>query len=181
MTVRTDTRMVLEQDMLLWQIEVTNNTGAAIDCTLSQDLFAMVTRTDTGWGWLYDVPWTGGNYHDFMTLERIRSSVRARTRIGLPARGRAAAAAAGQAPAARHPARRRHRADVAGLRASPPRQPGHGLPVRHGAAATVRNIRCRDAGAGQPILVASAEIALHRSSEVTLGTFELRAGQLIRA
>ena len=35
----------------------------------------MVAQTDTGWGWLYDVPWTGGNYHDFMTLERIRASV----------------------------------------------------------------------------------------------------------
>ncbi len=52
-------------------------------------------------------------------------------------------------------------------------------PYRDSAAATVRNIRCRDAGREEPILVASAEIALQAASEVTLGTFELRAGQLI--
>jgi hypothetical protein len=181
MTVRTDTRMALEQDLLLWQIEVTNNTGDAIDTTLSQDLYAMVTRTDTGWGWLYDVPWTAGNYHDFMTLERIRSGV-----------GREPASTAyllGQGP-------RR-------LRLGKPRLPGIQrdadtepmslayelprhvsqdtvYPYRDAAAATVRNIRCRDAGTGKPILVASAEIALHQSSEVTLGTFELRAGQLVQ-
>ena len=74
LTVRTDTRMVLQQDTLLWQVEVTNTTGEPVDCTISQDLFAMVAHTETGWGWLYDVPWTGGNYHDFMTLERIRRS-----------------------------------------------------------------------------------------------------------
>ncbi len=52
-------------------------------------------------------------------------------------------------------------------------------PYQRSAVATVRNIRCRDAGADRPILVASAEIALQPASEVTLGTFELRAGQLI--
>jgi hypothetical protein len=180
MTVHTDTRMALEQDLLLWQIEVTNNTGDVLDATLSQDLYAMVTRTDTGWGWLYDVPWTAGNYHDFMTLERIRSGV-----------GREPASAYLLGPGPRR------------LRLGKPRLPGiqrdadtepmslaYELP-RHvsqdtvypygdAAAATVRNIRCRDAGADKPILVASAEIALHRSSEVTLGTFELRAGRVVQ-
>jgi hypothetical protein len=74
-TVRTDTRMALEQDLLLWQIQVTNRTDEPRECSVSQDLYAMVTHTETGWGWLYDVPWTAGNYHDFMTLERIRASV----------------------------------------------------------------------------------------------------------
>jgi hypothetical protein len=180
MTVRTDTRMALEQDLLLWQIEVTNNTGDVIGATLSQDLYAMVTWTDTGWGWLYDVPWTAGNHHDFMTLERIRSGVD---------REPASAYLLGPGP-------RR-------LRLGKPRLPGiqrdadtepmslaYELP-RHvsqdtvypygnAAAATVRNIRCRNAGTGKPILVASAEIALHQSSEVTLGTFELQAGQLVQ-
>jgi hypothetical protein len=181
MTVRTDTRMALEQDLLLWQIEVTNNTGDPIDATLSQDLYAMVTRTDTGWGWLYDVPWTAGNYHDFMTLERIRSGV-----------GREPASAAyllGPGP-------RR-------LRLGKPRLPGiqrdadtepmslayelprhvsqdTRYPYRDSAAVTVRNIRCRDGRTDKPILFASAEITLNQSSEVTLGTFELRAGQLVQ-
>ncbi|MGH3212029.1 MAG: hypothetical protein ACRDNO_30145 [Trebonia sp.] len=180
MTVRTDTRMALEQDLLLWQIEVTNNTGEPADAILSQDLYAMVTQTDTGWGWLYDVPWTAGNYHDFMTLERIRSGV-------------------GTEPASAYllgPGPRR-------LRLGKPRLPGIQrdadtepmslayelprhvskdtvYPYRDAAAATVRNIRWRNAGTDKPILVASAEIALHQSSEVTLGTFELRAGQLVQ-
>ena len=179
LTVRTDTRMMLEQDILLWQVEVTNDTGGPVDCTVSQDLFAMVAHTGTGWGWLYDVPWTGGNYHDFMTLERIRSSV-----IGEPT----SAYLLGSGP-------RR-------LRLGKPRLPGiqrdadtepmslaYELP-RHvsqdtvyphgnGAAATVRNIRCGVSGADRPILVASADIALRPSTEVVLGTFELRAGQLL--
>jgi Laminin G domain len=179
MTVRTDTRMMLQQDTLLWQVKVTNKTGDSVDCTISQDLFAMVAHTTTGWGWLYDFPWTGGNYHDFMTLERIRSSV-----VSEPA----SAYLLGPGP-------RR-------LRLGKPRLPGiqrdgdtepmslaHELPrhvsqdavypYQYSAIATIRNIRCRDADRDKPILVASAEIALQQSSEVTLGTFELRAGQLI--
>ena len=179
MTVRTDTRMVLAQDLLLWQIDVTNDTDGPLPCSISQDLFAMMAHTETGWGWLYDVPWTAGNYHDFMALERIRASVT-------------------HEPAAGYllgPGPRR-------LRLGRPRLPGiqrdadtepmsltHELP-RHvsqdtvypygdAAAATVRSIRCRDAGIDNPILVASAEIALHQASELTLGTFELRAGQVI--
>jgi hypothetical protein len=178
LTVRTDARMVLEQDMLAWQIEVTNNSADPVECTLSQDLFAMVTGTETGWGWLYDVPWTAGNYHDFMTLERIRATCGELSPAYLLGRG---------------PRR---------LRLGKPRLPGiqrdadtepmslaHELPrhvsqdtvypYRHSAAATVRNIRCCDAGRAEPILVASAEIALQAASEVTLGTFELCAGQVI--
>jgi hypothetical protein len=179
MTVRTDARMVLAQDMLLWQIEVTNDTDDPIDCTLSQDLFAMVTRTDTGWGWLYDVPWTAGNYHDFMTLERIRSSIGSeptsayllgpgprRLRLGKP-----------RLPGIQRDAD----TEPMSLAYELPRHVSQDTvyPYRDGAAATVRNIRCRDAGIDKPILVASAEIALQQSSEVALGTFELRAGRLI--
>jgi hypothetical protein len=179
MTVRTDTRMVLEQDTLLWQIEVTNNTGDPIECTLSQELFAMVTRTDTGWGWLYDVPWSAGNYHDFMTLERIRSSVgseptsgyllgpgQRRLRLGRP-RLPGIQRDAGTGPMS--------------LTSELPRHVSEDTvyPYQDGAAATVRNIRCRAAGDDEPILAASAEIGLQASSEVYLGAFELSAGQLI--
>jgi hypothetical protein len=179
MTVRTDTRMVLERDMLLWQIEVTNDTDLPLECEVSQDLFAMVGHTDTGWGWLYDVPWTVGNYHDFMTLERIRASVNAepaqayllgpgprRLRLGKP----------------RLPGIQRDGdTEPMSLAYELPRHVSRETvyPYRDGAAATVRNIQCRDAGARKPILVASAEIALHPASEVTLGTFELRPGRVI--
>ena len=179
MTVRTDTRMVLEQDLLVWQIEVTNTSGEPLDCWISQDLFAMVAHTDTGWGWLYDVPWTAGNYHDFMTLERIRASVTSdrgypyllgpgprRLRLGRP----------------RLPGiQRDDDTEPMSLAYELPRHVSEDTvyPYREAAAATVRNIRCRDAGLDKPILVASAEIGLHPASEVTLGTFELRPGQVI--
>ena len=179
MTVRTDTRMLLERDMLAWQIEVTNRTSGPLECLVSQDLFAMVAHTETGWGWLYDVPWTSGNYHDFMTLERIRASVSAeqgqayllgpgprRLRLGRP-----------RLPGIQRDAD----TEPMSLAYELPRHVSQDAvyPYRDAAAATVRNIRCRDAGAAQPILVASAEIALHQASEVTLGTFELRVGQVI--
>jgi hypothetical protein len=179
MTVRTDTRMVLEQDLLLWQIEVTNNSGQPLGCTITQDLFAMVAHTHTGWGWLYDVPWTAGNYHDFMTLERVRASVTSdrghpyllgpgprRLRLGRP----------------RLPGIQRDTdTEPMSLAYELPRHVSQDTvyPYREAAAATVRNIRCRDAGVDKPFLVASAEIGLHQASEVTLGTFELRPGQVI--
>jgi hypothetical protein len=178
-TVRTDTRMALEQDLLLWQIQVTNETSEPLQCSVSQDLYAMVAHTETGWGWLYDVPWTAGNYHDFMTLERIRASVSTepdsayllgpgprRLRLGKP-----------RLPGIQRDAD----TEPMSLAHELPRHVSHDTvyPHRHSAAATVRNIRCRDAAMDTPILVASAEIGLHQASEVTLGTFELRVGQVI--
>ncbi|HEX4088116.1 MAG TPA: hypothetical protein VHZ33_05325 [Trebonia sp.] len=180
LTVRTDARMGLGQDVLLWQVQVANTTGAAVDCTISQDLFAMVAHTDTGWGWLYDVPWTGGNYHDFMTLERIRSSVLREPTSGylLGAGPRRLRLGKPRLPGIQ----RDGDTEPMSLAYELPRHVSRDAVYPHGdsAVATVRNIRCADAGGGvggRPILVASAEIALHRSSEVTLGTFELRAGQ----
>jgi hypothetical protein len=179
MTVRTDTRMVLEQDTLLWQIEVTNSTDEPAEYSISQDLHAMVGHTESGWGWLYDVPWTAGNYHDFMTLERIRASVTSeppsayllgpgprRLRLGKP-----------RLPGIQRDAD----TEPMSLAYELPRHVSKDTvyPYQDAAAATVRNIRCRDAAADKPILFASAEIALHQASEVTLGTFELRPGRLI--
>jgi hypothetical protein len=179
LTVRTDTRMALEQDQLLWQIQVTNDSAEPLECSVSQDLYAMVAHTETGWGWLYDVPWTAGNHHDFMTLERIRASVASgpdsayllgpgprRLRLGRP-----------RLPGIQRDAD----TEPMSLAHELPRHVSHDTvyPYRDAAAATVRNIRCRDAGTGKPILVARAEIALHEASEVTLGTYELRAGQVV--
>jgi hypothetical protein len=177
-TVRTDTRMVLGQDLLAWQIEVTNNSAGPVECTLSQDLFAMVTGTDTGWGWLYDVPWTAGNYHDFMTLERIRVTSEERSPAYLLGRGpRRLRLGKPRLPGIQRDAD----TEPMSLAYELPRHVSQDTvyPHRDSAAVTVRNIRCHDAGREEPILVASAEIALQAASEVTLGTFELRAGQLI--
>ncbi|WP_043671210.1 LamG domain-containing protein [Streptomyces xylophagus] len=70
----TDTRMALSRDLLLWRIEVTNESGEARTVELTQDLFAMVAHSEVGYGWLYDGPWNHGMHHDFMALERIRAT-----------------------------------------------------------------------------------------------------------
>jgi hypothetical protein len=179
LTVRTDARMLLERDLLAWQIQVTNHSAGPVSCTLSQDLFAMVAHSDTGWGWLYDVPWTAGNYHDFMTLERIRSTVATgpmpsyqlgpglrKLRLGKP----------------RLPGIQRDSgSEPMSLAYELPRHVSQDTvyPYRTSACATVRDIRCRIRGQGVPALFASAEIALQPSSEVTLGAFELEAGQVL--
>lgn len=179
LTVRTDARMLFERDLLAWQIHLTNHSPSPVSCTLSQDLFAMVAHTDTGWGWLYDVPWTAGNYHDFMTLERIRSTVAAapepsyllgpglrKLRLGKP-----------RLPGIQRDSGR----EPMSLTYELPRHVSQDTvyPYRTSACATVRNIRCRDRGEDIPALLASAEIALQPSSEVTLGAFELQAGQVL--
>src|ERR1700691_1741682 len=120
----------------------------------------MFAHTDTGWRWLYDVPWTGGNYHDFMTLERIRASVVTeqgsayllgpgprRLRLGKP-----------RLPGIQRDAD----TEPMSLASELPRHvsPEPVYPYQSSAAATVRNLRCCDAGVDRPILVASAEIAL---------------------
>jgi hypothetical protein len=179
LTVRTDARMLLERDALAWQILLTNHSAGPVSCTLSQDLFAMVAHTDTGWGWLYDVPWTAGNYHDFMTLERIRASVLAepagsfllgpglrKLRLGKP-----------RLPGIQRDSGR----EPMSLTYELPRHVSQDTiyPYRHGARATVRDVRSRDRGQDVPTLLATAEIALQPSSEVSLGAFELRAGQVL--
>ncbi|HEY3607290.1 MAG TPA: hypothetical protein VGL06_07300 [Pseudonocardiaceae bacterium] len=168
--VHTDTRMVLAQDLLLWRIDVTNTTDHAVSHLLSQDLFAMVAHTETGWGWLYDVPWTADNYHDFMTLERIRASTRddspyllgpgpRRLRLGRP-----------RLPGIQRDAD----TDAMSLAYELPRHVSTDTvyPYRDGAVATVRRLRHGDQ-------FAAAEFVLGRSSEVVLDSFELRAGEVV--
>ncbi|MEV6483960.1 hypothetical protein [Streptomyces sp. NPDC051576] len=72
--VTTDSRMALSRDLLLWRIEVTNESREARTVELTQDLFAMVAHSEVGYGWLYDGPWNHGMHHDFMALERIRAT-----------------------------------------------------------------------------------------------------------
>ncbi|MEY9835745.1 hypothetical protein [Streptacidiphilus sp. EB103A] len=72
--LRTDTRMALSRDLLLWRITATNEGPEARTVELSQDLYARVAHTEVGYGWLYDVPWNHGDHHDFMALERIRAT-----------------------------------------------------------------------------------------------------------
>jgi len=161
--VHTDTRMVLAQDLLLWRIDVTNNTEHAVDHVLSQDLFAMVAHTETGWGWLYDVPWTAGNYHDFMTLERIRAATRDDTPYLLAPGPRRLRLGRPRLPGIQRDAD----TEAMSLAYELPRHVSTDsvYPHRHGAVATVR--------------LYAAEFVLGRSSEVVLDSFELRAGQVI--
>ncbi|MHA6760711.1 laminin G domain-containing protein [Streptacidiphilus sp. PAMC 29251] len=191
LTVCTDSRMALSDQQLLWQIELVNDGDTTVRHTVSQDLFAMVAHTETGWGWLYDVPWTAGNHHDFMSLERIRATTRATTCGDGPAQGRYLLG----------PGERR-------LRLGRPRLPGIQrdadteamslafelprhvsqdtvYPHRHSALATLRGLRRSGASGGDESgasvveQCSEGEIALTDiTSEVALGALELTAGQI---
>jgi hypothetical protein len=192
LTVRTDTRMALSNDLLMWQIEVANDTDTPVECTVTQDLFAMVAHTETGWGWLYDVPWTAGNHHDFMALERIRAATGAdqadapyllgpgprRLRLGKP-----------RLPGIQRDAD----TEIMSLAYELPRHVSQDTvyPHRHGAHATVRYIRCAGpgpsdirrvgpgpSGADELVFSFPAETALHPAAEIALGSFEVRAGHV---
>jgi hypothetical protein len=180
LVVRTDTRMVVAQDLLLWHIEVTNTVDEPVECTVSQDLFAMVARTDTGWGWLYDVPWTAGNYHDFMTLERIRATTAAsnpeagylvapgsrRLRLGKP----------------RLPGIQRDSdVEVMEMSYELPRHVSQDTlyPHQRAAEATVRGLRCRTPHGVPAISLPAGDIVLEPATEVVLSSFELSPGLTI--
>ncbi|MBE1491830.1 hypothetical protein [Plantactinospora soyae] len=201
LSVCTDTRLALAEDVLLWQIEITNERDHAATVTVEQDLFAPVAHSEIGWGWLYNVPWNGGDHHDYHSLERIRDTTRA---------GRA------ETPYLLGSGSRR-------LRLGRPRQPGiqrdddvapmlleHELPQhvsvdtvyphRESAKGTLRALRCArtDADAADPapadaadplpadaadpvptdavVLDHPAAVDLDRDSAVSLDEFELRAG-----
>lgn len=171
LAILTDTRMALRADQLLWRIEVTNTGSEPVHTEVSQDLFAMVAHTEIGWGWLYDVPWTADNYHDFMTLERIRASTRSdtpyllgpglrRLRLGKP----------------RLPGIQRDSAtEVMSLAYELPRHvsPDTVYPHTRGARATVRAIRW----ASQT--VTEGEFTLTPDGEVALDTCDLVAGSTV--
>jgi hypothetical protein len=176
-TVRTDTRMAFTRDQLLWSIEVTNTGTESTEHVVELDLYAMVAHTETGWGWLYDVPWTAGNYHDFMTLERIRATTatepdapyiwgsgQRRLRLGKP----------------RLPGiQRDHDTDVMDLATELPRHvsPDTVYPYDRGACATVRSIRCH--AGDRTILAVDDEHHLEPDGEVVLDAFELAPGHTL--
>ncbi|MFE5038044.1 hypothetical protein [Streptomyces sp. NPDC056683] len=173
----TDTRMALSEDLLLWRIEVTNESDEARTVELAQDMFAMAAHSEVGYGWLYDGPWNHGMHHDFMALERIRATTGGREPHYLLS-----------------PAPRR-------LRLGRPRVPGiqrdedHGpmllddaLPAhvshdkeperRAGVAGAVRGLRVTGAD-GAVILRADETITLTAGSETNLDTFALSPGLTI--
>jgi hypothetical protein len=179
-TVRSDTRMVLAENILLWQIEVTNEQPRPRTYRVSQDLFALVSQAERGWGWLYDVPWTSDSYHDFGTLERIRDTT---------------GQDADEPPYLLGPGPRR-------IRLGRPRAPGiqrdedsapmlleYELP-RHVSADTVyanpgsahgeiRDLRCAPAQGGSPVFAFAGPARLTAATELALDSFALRDGLVL--
>lgn len=177
LAIRTDTRMGLGEDTLLWEIVVRNTTDRSIDCAISQDLFAMVAHTEVGWGWLYDVPWTAGNYHDFMTLERIRATTR--DELDGAAYLLAPGARALRLGKPRPPGIQRSAPSEQMLLASElPRHvsPDTVYPYDRGANATVRNVWYRFKVDEPVTVLQGAEVRLKEASEVLLGAFEMCSG-----
>jgi len=73
--IEVETRLVVEQPIVLWTVMVTNQGSEPNTVSLGQELIAHVAQSDVGWGWLYGTPWNHGEDHDFHTTERIRNAV----------------------------------------------------------------------------------------------------------
>ncbi|WP_203870526.1 laminin G domain-containing protein [Plantactinospora endophytica] len=76
-TVVTDTSLAYDADELLWRIEVTNERAEPATVEVTQELFAPIGHSETGWGWLHTVPWNAEDQYDYHALERIRETTRA--------------------------------------------------------------------------------------------------------
>ncbi|WP_326557909.1 laminin G domain-containing protein [Micromonospora sp. NBC_01796] len=178
-SVRTDTRMALSRNLLLWRVQVTNEQDSAATYTVTQDLFALLTATEVGWGWLYDVPWTNGDHHDFITLERIRDATR-------PARD--------GAPYLLGPGPRRVRLGrprLPGIQRDEDRAPmlmqyelprhvseDTVYPHRDAARGGIRNLHCGPADGGTVFEFADP-VELEPTTRVDLDGFELRDGLVL--
>ncbi|WP_329110930.1 hypothetical protein OG792_17690 [Micromonospora sp. NBC_01699] len=178
-SVRTDTRMALSRNLLLWRVEVTNEQAVPATYEVSQDLFALLTATEVGWGWLYDVPWTNGDHHDFITLERIRDNTR-------PARD--------GAPFLLGPGPRRVRLGrprLPGIQRDEDRSPmlmryelprhvslDTVYPHRTAARGGIRNLHCGPVDGGT-VFESAGPIELDPTSRVDLDAFELRDGLVL--
>jgi hypothetical protein len=168
--VRTDTRMGLAQDILLWQIAVTNPTDRPVQTTVSQDLFAMVAHTEIGWGWLYDVPWTADNHHDFMTLERIRAATRGDAPYLLGSGARRLRLGKPRLPGIQ----RDGGSEAMSLSTELPRHvsPDTVYPYDSGAHATVRNIKINTT------ILYEADLTVAPTSDIALDPVELHSGDV---
>ncbi|MFC1437312.1 laminin G domain-containing protein [Streptacidiphilus sp. N1-10] len=177
--IRTDTRMALSRDLLLWQISVTNEDDRTRTVELSQDLYAMVAHTETGYGWLYDVPWNHGNHHDFMALERIRATTG----------GRAPSYLLSPAPRLLRLGRPRvpgiQRDEDTGPMLLDDALPSHFSPdkepePRTGVAATVRSLQVSsgDDGPG-PVLDVDGPVTLTPDDEAAFDAFVLTPGTAV--
>jgi hypothetical protein len=154
---------------------VTNEGATERTIALDLDLYAAVAHSETGWGWLYDVPWSHGNYHDFFALERIRRTTEGggyllgtgvrRLRLGRP----------------RVPGIQRDEDPQAMLMAH--ELPHHVSPDERetrldAVHAVVRGLSCRS-GDGSVLLAEAGEIELRPGTEQVLPGFELRPGTVI--
>jgi hypothetical protein len=73
--LQTEVHLGLSANRLTWDLRIANRGRERRTLTVEQDLYAPLTWTETGWGWLYDVPWSSGNHHDYFATERVRAAV----------------------------------------------------------------------------------------------------------
>lgn len=59
--IDSDTRMVFEENGILWNVKFTNKTEKDISIDLSQDVIAFMGKYETSWQWWYPLPSVRGN------------------------------------------------------------------------------------------------------------------------
>jgi len=73
--IESASRMVFEENGLLWRIQVTNEGKERRSTALDLDCFAMFSRSEINWGWLYGQPWKNGIRHDYLAMEKLRQGI----------------------------------------------------------------------------------------------------------
>ncbi len=61
LSITNSTRMVFEENGILWKIEFANTSNEDITIDLTQDMIGFISRYDTHWQWWYPLPSVRGN------------------------------------------------------------------------------------------------------------------------
>ncbi|HVU58939.1 MAG TPA: hypothetical protein VHD83_27950 [Puia sp.] len=78
--LKTTVRMVPDQDIILWQLEITNTTGKTQTYDIEQDLIGFISRyANEKWPWKY--PFTGMKGKQY---NRTKEMINVRANIGIP-------------------------------------------------------------------------------------------------
>ena len=89
-TIHSTTRMVFEENGILWKVRFKNNTNKTLHLRIDQDVIGFISRYDTDWQWWYPTPSIRFNsvekYEDNLIgvfLENLHETKKVRDDIGI--------------------------------------------------------------------------------------------------
>jgi hypothetical protein len=90
LTIHSTTRMVFEENGILWKVRLRNNTAKILYLTIEQDVIGFISRYDTDWQWWYPTPSirfnSGAQYKEDLIgvfLKNLHETKEVRDNIGM--------------------------------------------------------------------------------------------------